>query len=120
MPLINDYLVAKIDCYRDRRNRIRQAVKIAADAVIIFSVTKLVEQEDLSTLKHRFAELLGNHPYARLVLVGDRPVIEDIKNGILEKSLSKCICHDFQYPWDKTNGQIRNGCAPFRPVGFAQ
>jgi glycosyltransferase involved in cell wall biosynthesis len=84
----NDYLAARCDRYRIRRDRIRQAMNIGPDAFVVLGVVKLVEREDPMTLVLGFARLLEIYPNAHLVLVGDGPMMKDIKNTISEKSLS--------------------------------
>lgn len=55
------------------RHAARQALGLAADAFVVGTVGRLDPVKDLPALLRAHAELLGAHPGARLVIVGDGP-----------------------------------------------
>lgn len=84
----NDYLATRCSRYRLRRDRIRRAVGIEHDSFVVLGILKFVEREDPMTLLSGFTKLLESRPTAHLVLVGDGPMMKDIKDLIGEKAIS--------------------------------
>lgn len=83
----NDYLASRCGRYRLRRDRIRRALGIEPDSFVVISIVKFVEREDPLTPLRGFARLLKSCPKAHLVLVGDGPMMREIKTTIKEKAI---------------------------------
>lgn len=84
----NDYLATRCSRYRLRQDRVRRAVGIEHDSFVVLGILKFVEREDPMTLLSGFTKLLESRPTAHLVLVGDGPMMKDIKDIIGEKAIS--------------------------------
>jgi glycosyltransferase involved in cell wall biosynthesis len=84
----NNYLSGRCSRYQLQRDRIRRALGIGTDCFVVLGVVKFAEREDPMTLLLGFSKLLECCPTAHLVLVGDGPMMKDIKAAINERRIS--------------------------------
>jgi sugar transferase (PEP-CTERM/EpsH1 system associated) len=75
------------------RNALRQQLGLPPDAILVGSVGRLDAVKDLRTLLSGFARIKGRFPSARLVMVGDGPLRQELFDFACELNLT----HDVQW-----------------------
>jgi len=75
----NAWLAAEAGRHRPRRDELRAAIGAGPADLLVLGVLKWHDREDPLTLIAAFARLLAQRPAARLVLVGDGPLREEVR-----------------------------------------
>lgn len=85
----NAWFAANSRQHKARRSELRRAEGIPDHAFVILGVLKFSQREDPFTLLRAFAELQDSQPHTHLILVGDGPLAQPIRQYIADHRLQR-------------------------------
>lgn len=106
----------------DEAAALRREIGFAADDVVIGSIGRLVEQKDYPTQLKAFAIAARHVPRLRMVLAGDGPLDQTLRQTVLERGLEDRV--RFIGHWERVPALLRSLdifvlASKFEPFGVA-
>jgi len=90
-----DWFARISDKFRRQRSELRQELGLADTDFVMLGIMKWHEREDPLTLLRAFARLHRNYPNARLILVGDGPLRDEV-NKLTRKMKTAVVLPGYQ------------------------
>ncbi len=75
-----------------KRDEYRRTLEISDDAMVCICVARLAEIKDHETLITGFEKFVVRHQNAKLLIVGDGPLLSSIENLVAKKNLNDSVC----------------------------
>ncbi|MCY9806711.1 glycosyltransferase family 4 protein [Lentilactobacillus senioris] len=82
---------------------IRQNYNLKADTPIMLSVSRLAYEKNITAVISAFSTILQQVPNAVLMIVGDGPAVDDLKQQVVDKKLEQKVIFTGEISNDKVN-----------------